>query len=102
MATLAGEVGQAKDRTSGRHGRYAIDRYGRGRYAGDVTIKQHGRYAEGEAWPERYDRHAQKYHDLGTNLTQKCEQKCEQARLELDEVKPWSKTTTDRDKSEDS
>ena len=101
-ATSAGEVGQAEDRTSAGHGRYAIDRHGRGRFAGDVTIKQRGRYSEGEAWPERYGKHAQKYNELGTNLTQKCEQKCEQARLELDGVKPWSKTTTERDKFEDS
>ena len=47
---------------------------------------------------ERNSRHAGKYDELGTNITKKCEQ----ARLELDRIKPWSKTTTERDKSEDS
>ena len=97
-ATSAREVRQAKGRSSAGHGRYAIDRHRQEIYAGDTAIKQCDRYDEGEACPEQYGRHAGKYDELGTSHINKSEQ----AILNLDGVKPWSKAMTERDKSKDS
>ena len=94
-ATSAGEVRQAKCSTSAEHSRYASTRNTQGEYASVTLIEQCGRYMEGEARQERY---AEKDVWPGTNHTNKSEQ----ARLDLDGVKPMSKITTEIDKSEDS
>jgi len=97
-AISAGEVGQAEGRTPAGHSRYANTRDTQDGYASGTLIKQCGRYAEGEARQKRCIGYAEKDVWPGTNHTNKSEQ----ARLDLDGVKPWSKATIEIDKSGDS